>query len=79
MSVSLQYTPSMRAVLDWFGRQPCSCATVGLITDEMEYSRETIRRNLKEMAADGCAELRHEPTALYRLKYDPRRESDGTD
>jgi len=74
MNVSLQYTPSMRAVLDWFDSQPCSCATVGLITDEVQYSRETVRRNLKEIAAGGHAELVHEPTALYRLKHDPRED-----
>jgi len=77
MSVSLQMTPSMRALLDWFGTQPCTCATIGYVTDDTEYSRETIRQNLKELAADGSAELVHEPTALYRLRSDPRGDTDA--
>jgi len=76
MSVTLQLTQSMRAVLDWFDSQPCACATVGYITEEVEYSRETIRQNLKELAASGNAERVHEPTALYRLISDPREASD---
>jgi len=72
MSMGLQYTRSMRAILDWFNSERCDCATVGYITDEVDYSRETVRQGLKELAASDAAELRHEPTALYRLRYDPR-------
>ena len=74
MSMSLQFTESMHAVLDWFGEQPCSCATIGHIADEVDYSRETIRSNLKQLAAAGDAELRHSPTATYRLVRDPRED-----
>jgi hypothetical protein len=75
MSVTLQMTPSMRALLDWFNGQPCACATIGYVTDNTTYSRETIRQNLKQLAADGSAELVHEPTALYRLQNDPREDT----
>jgi DNA-binding IscR family transcriptional regulator len=76
MSVAIKYTDSMHALLDWFGDQPCSCATVGHITDELAYSRETIRGNLKQLAAAEVAEVRHEPTGEYRLIEDPRRGDD---
>jgi len=65
-------TRSMRALLDWFESQSCDCATIGYVTDQTEYSRETVRQNLKQLAADGSAELVHESTALYRLQRDPR-------
>jgi DNA-binding IscR family transcriptional regulator len=77
MSVAIKYTDSMHALLDWFGDQPCSCATVGHITDELEYSRETIRGNLKQLAAAEVAEVRHGPTGEYRLIDDPREDSDA--
>jgi len=77
MSMGLQYTRSMRAILDWFDSEPCNCATVGYVTDEVDYSRETVRQVLKELAASDAAELRHEPTALYQLRYDPREDSDA--
>jgi len=77
MSMALKMTGSMHALLDWFADQPCSCATVGHITDELEYSRETIRNNLKQLAAAECAELRHESTGEYRLIEDPREVNDG--
>lgn len=72
MSVTITYTDSMHALLDWFGRQPCSCATIGHITDEVGYSRETVRANLKQLAAAEHAEARHGPTGEYRLIGDPR-------
>lgn len=75
MSVTIQLTPSMRAVLNWWDSHPCDCATIGLVTDETEYSRETVRQNLKELAADGSAEVMHKPTALYRLRRDPREDA----
>lgn len=74
MSVSLQYTRSMAAILDRWTALDCDCVTVGYLTEQVDYSRETVRRNLKELAADGCVELVHATTALYRLKYDPRSE-----
>ena len=76
MSVAIKYTDSMDAVLDWFGDQPCSCATIGHITNEIGYSRETVRGNLKQLAAGEYAEVRYEPTGEYRLIQDPR---DGDD
>lgn len=72
MNVTIQYTPSMHALLDWFADQPCTCATIGHISDATEYSRETTRSNLKQLAAAGHAEIRHEATAEYRLIDDPR-------
>jgi len=75
MAMALQMTESMARLLDWFGEQPCSCATVGHIADEIDYSRETIRGNLKQLAAAENAELRHAATASYRLISDPREEA----
>jgi hypothetical protein len=46
------------------------------MADEIDYSRETIRGNLKQLAAAENAELRHAPTATYRLINDPRQEGD---
>ena len=70
--MAIDMTDSMVHLLDWFGKQPCSCATVGHITDEIDYSRETVRANLKQLMAGEYAERRHEPTATYRLVEDPR-------
>lgn len=74
MSVAIQITESMDAVLDWFDEQPCSCATIGHITNELGYSRETVRGNLKQLMAADCAEQRYAPTGEYRLIRDPRSE-----
>jgi len=80
MSMAIQYTESMHALLDWFAAQPCSCATIGHITDEVDYSRETVRSNLKQLTAAEHAEVRHAPTAEYRLIEDPREgDGDGRD
>ena len=79
MSVTIKYTDSMHALLDWFDRQPCSCATIGHITNDLEYSRETVRGNLKQLAAGEYAEVRHGPTGEYRLIEDPREEDDEHD
>jgi DNA-binding IclR family transcriptional regulator len=67
-------TASMTAVLDWFDDQPCSCATVGHITARVDYSRETVRANLKQLRAGEYAERRYKPTGEYRLIEDPRNE-----
>ena len=77
MSVTLEYTRSMHALLDWFADYPCSCTTIGHITDELEYSRETIRSNLKQLMAADHVERMHAPTGEYRLLSDPR--DDGPD
>jgi DNA-binding IclR family transcriptional regulator len=76
MTVTIRFTRSMHALLDWFNDQPCSCATVGHITDGIGYSRETVRGNLKQLVAADVAELRHEPTGEYRLIADPRDTDD---
>jgi len=76
MSMAIQYTDSMHALLDWFGSQPCSCATIGHITNDLEYSRETVRGNLKQLAAGEYAKVRYEPTGEYRLIEDPREDND---
>lgn len=76
MSVAIKYTDSMHAVLDWFAAYPCSCATVGHITSNVGYSRETVRNNLKQLAAAECAEVMYEPTGEYRLLNDPREIDD---
>lgn len=71
-TVTVDLTTSMIDMLDWFDEQPCSCATVGHIANEIEWSRETVRNNLKQLMAAECAERRHEPTGEYRLIRDPR-------
>lgn len=73
-AVAIDITDSMDAVLDWFAEQPCSCATIGHIAHEIDYSRETVRQNLKELMAADCAERRYKPTGEYRLIKDPRQE-----
>lgn len=70
--VTLDYTESMKAVLDWFDEQPCSCATIGHIAHATGYSRETVRKRLKELMGADCAERRYAPTGEYRLTRDPR-------
>lgn len=76
VSMAIQYTESMVDVLDWFAEQPCSCATIGHIADEIDWSRETVRNNLKQLMAGDYAEQRYKPTGEYRLVSDPRDESD---
>jgi hypothetical protein len=49
------------------------------MADEIDYSRETIRANMKQLAAAEDAELRHPATASYRLINDPREDSDNGD
>lgn len=70
--MAIDMTDSMTSLLDWFADQPCSCATIGHITDETPYSRETVRANLKQLMAGEYAERRHKSTATYRLIEDPR-------
>jgi DNA-binding IclR family transcriptional regulator len=70
--VTIEQTESMVTLLNWFERQPCSCATVGHISDATEYSRQTVRANLKQLMAGDYAEQRHAPTGEYRLITDPR-------
>jgi len=72
----IQYTDSMVDVLDWFAEQPCSCATIGHIADDIDWSRETVRNNLKQLMAGDYAEQRYQPTGEYRLVTDPRDERD---
>lgn len=76
-AVTIDMTDSMVALLDWFAEQPCSCATIGHITNEIDWTRETVRSNLKQLRAGDYAERRYEPTGEYRLISDPREESDG--
>lgn len=72
-SVTIDMTDSMVDLLDWFDEQPCSCATIGHIAHETEWSRETVRSNLKMLMAGDFAERRYEPTGEYRLVSDPRQ------
>ncbi len=74
--MAIQYTRSMIAILDWFDEQPCSCATIGHISDDTGFSRETTRNNLKQLMAGDYAEVRHRPTGEYRLIEDPRRDDE---
>lgn len=74
MSVAIQITDSMDALLDWFSDQPCDCATIGRISHEIDYSRETVRSNLKQLMAADCAEQLYEPTGEYMLTSDPRED-----
>jgi len=71
-AMPIDETESMRDMLEWFQNQPCSCATIGYISDETGWSRETIRTNLKQLQGGEYVERRHKPTALYRLVEDPR-------
>jgi DNA-binding IclR family transcriptional regulator len=75
--VAIKFTDSMDALLDWFARDPCNCATIGQIADGTGYSRETVRNNLKQLMAADHAELRHPPTGVYRLLEDPREGEDA--
>lgn len=75
----LDITESMEVLLDWFAEQPCSCATIGHITHDIEYTRETVRTNLKQLMAADCAERRHKSTGEYRLIKDPRNEQQNDD
>jgi DNA-binding IclR family transcriptional regulator len=75
--MAIQYTESMNALLDWFNEQPCSCATIGHIENELDWSRETIRNNLKQLVAGNYAEIRYQPTGEYRLIEDPRETDSG--
>lgn len=70
----IDMTESMVDLLDWFDSQPCSCATIGRITHETEYSRETIRNNLKQLMAGEYAERLYAETGEYRLINDPRED-----
>ena len=71
-TVTIDMTASMSDLLDWFAEQPCSCATIGHIAHETDWSRETVRKNLKQLRAGDYAERRYEPTGEYRLIEDPR-------
>ena len=70
--VAIDITDSMDELLDWFDKQPCSCATVGHIAHEIERSRENVRTNFKQLMAGDYAERRYKPTGEYRLIKDPR-------
>lgn len=74
----IQLTESMIDLLDWFASQPCSCATVGRIENEVDWSRETIRNNLKQLIAADYAEQMYAPTGEYRLIEDPRDSREQT-
>lgn len=73
--VTIDMTRSMETMLDWFAEQPCSCATIGFIANEIDYSRETVRSNLKQLMAGNYAERRYKPTGEYRLISDPREDT----
>jgi len=73
-NVPVEYTESMTELLEWFEEQPCSCATVGHIANEIGRSRETVRNNLKQLMAADAVEQRYKPTGEYRLIHDPRND-----
>jgi len=79
VSVAIKFTDSMHDVLDWFDSQPCDCATVARIAAGTDWSRETVRNNLKQLAAADAAENVFETTGEYRLVYDPREECNGAE
>ena len=70
--VTLDFTDSLVDILDWFNDQPCSCATIGRITANVDWNRETVRRQMNKLRAAGVAERLHKPTGEYRLIEDPR-------
>lgn len=76
---SVLLTTSMNAMLDWFAEQPCACATIGHIADEIGYSHKTVKAKMKQLLAADCAELRYKPTGFHRLIEDPRYEGKKND
>jgi Mn-dependent DtxR family transcriptional regulator len=49
--------------------------TTGFLVDETGLSRPTVTKRLDRLHAADCIEYLHEPTALWRLKRDPRDEN----
>lgn len=72
MSVAIKYTESMTAVLNWYRDNECNCATVARIANATGYSRNTVRGNLKQLAAGDHVVNEYESTGEYRLVRDPR-------
>jgi response regulator of citrate/malate metabolism len=70
------YTNAMIELLDWFDSQPCSCATIARMADNIDRSRQTVRRKLAKLIEEGHAELLFESTGEYRLISDPRDDRD---
>ena len=49
--------------------------TVGYLADELNYSRQHIHNRLNVLLAAEYVQKRHDPTGLYELVRDPRKES----
>jgi Fe2+ or Zn2+ uptake regulation protein len=53
-------------------------ATKGFLTDETDFSRNTIYNRLQVLEAAGHIRAVHEPTRLFELESDPRTQT-GTE
>jgi len=48
--------------------------TTGALVDFTDLSRPTVTKRLDRLHAAECIEYLHEPTALWRLRQDPRKQ-----
>jgi len=65
-----------RAVLEAFD-ETNGYGTTGYLVDRSGKSRPTVTKRLDRLKAADCINYVHEPTALYRLRSDPREDSDA--
>lgn len=72
--MAVKIDDTMRDVLDVLHRH--GYATTGYIVDETGKSRPTITKRLDRLHAAECIEYIHEPTAFWKLNYDPRNSSE---
>lgn len=66
---------TMVDVLEVF-HQTGGYATTGYLVDETGTSRPTVSKRLDRLHAAGCIVYVHEPTAFWRLEWDPREGED---
>jgi DNA-binding IclR family transcriptional regulator len=69
-TMALRIDGRMEAVLDAFADE--GDMTTGMLVDETGLTRPTLKSRLDQLAAAGCVEYKHEPTALWTLLEDPR-------
>lgn len=68
----LKRDETMDAILDVFAEH--RNVTTGFLVDEINSTRPTVTKRLDRLYSAGCIEYLHEPTALWSLNYDPRKE-----
>ena len=76
VTVPLEVDTTMSDVLDVFITTD-DYATTGYLVDETGVSRPTVTKRLDKLYTADCVEYVHEPTAFWRLKRDPREDSDA--